>query len=260
MAKRRATLRALEDTLPFMPQLERPHACSVCWLAFALLMLWCTAGFAESTQDVQFLPEVDAYLKLSRNYRVDFQAKDTREGGDSTQAAIGPGVEIYLKPLVRLKEITVFDLDDAKTRPLVLTASYSYLSSPSSPSTNRIPIAVMSHLPIKAALLLTDRNRVDLDWSSGDFSWRYRNMLSLERTLTFRSFHPIPYVSAEIYYESQYDKVSTTELYAGSVFPMTKHLQLKAYYEHQNNTGKKHNEQVHGLGLALNMYFSRETH
>jgi hypothetical protein len=260
MAKHHATSRALEDTLSFTQQLERPHACSGCWLALVLLIVWCTAGFAESTQEVQFLPEVDAYLKLSRNYRVDFQAKDTREGGDSTQAAIGPGVEIYLKPLVRLKEITVFDLDDAKTRPLVLTASYSYLSSPSSPSTNRIPIAVMSHLPIKAALLLTDRNRVDLDWSSGDFSWRYRNMLSLERTLTFRSFHPIPYVSAEIYYESQYDKVSTTELYAGSVFPMTKHLQLKAYYEHQNNTGKKHNEQVHGLGLALNMYFSRETH
>jgi hypothetical protein len=260
MAKYRAAPTALEDVFPFMPHLEKPHGYLTCLLILAFLMLGCTAGFAESSQEVQFLPEIDAYLKLSRNYRVDFQAKDTREGGDSSQAAIGPGAEIYLKPLIRLKEITAFDLDDAKTRPLVLTASYSYLSSPSSPSTNRIPIAVTSHLPMKARLLLTDRNRVDLDWSSGDFTWRYRNMLSLQRTLNIGSHHPMPYVSAEFYYESQYEKFSTTELDAGSIFPMTKHLQIKAYYEHQNNTGKKHNEQVHGLGLALNMYFSRETH
>ena len=123
--------------------------------------------------------------------------------------------------------------------------------------TNRIPLAVTSHLPIKAKLLLTDRNRADLDWSSGTFSWRYRNMLSLERTLAIHSYHPIPYTNAEFYYESRYDKVSTTELYAGSVFPLGKHFQLKAYYEHQNNTGKHPNTQLHGLGLALNIYMSR---
>ncbi len=75
-------------------------------------------------------------------------------------------MEFYLKPLIRLKEITVFDLDDAKARPLVLAAGYRYLSAPGKPWTNRIPIAVTSHLPIKAKLLLTDRNRADLDWSS----------------------------------------------------------------------------------------------
>jgi len=260
MAKFRAALTALENSLPLMPQLGRPHGCVSCWLALVLLMLWTTTGLAESSQEVQFLPEIDAYLKLSTNYRVDFQVKDTREGGDSNQAAIGPGVQIYLKPLVRLKEITTFDLDDAKSRPLVLAASYSYLFSPGSPSTNRIPIEATSHLPMKGKFLASDRNRIDLDWSSGDFTWRYRNLVSLQRTLTIGSHHPTPYVSAEFYYESQYGKFSTTELDAGSIFPVTKRFQLKAYYEHQNNTGKKHNEQVHGIGLALNMYFSREKH
>ena len=81
-----------------------------------------------------------------------------------------------------------------------------------------------SHLPIKAKLLLTDRNRADLDWRTGSFTWRYRNMLSLERTLVIHCYHPIPYASAEIYYESQYSKVSTTELYAGLAFPYGKAL------------------------------------
>jgi len=221
-------------------------------------MLFCTAARAETSQEVQFLPEVDAYLKLNPQIRVSLQAKDTREGGDSTQAEIGPSMEFYLKPLVRLKEITAFDLDDAKERPLVLTAGYRYLAAPDKPGTNRIPIAATSHLPLTAQLLLTDRNRADLDWSNGSFTWRYRNMLSLERTVAIRSYHFIPYASAEIYYESQYNKVSTTEIYAGSHVPVGKHIQLTPYYEHQNNTGKHPNEQLHGIGLTLDIYFSKK--
>jgi hypothetical protein len=246
--------------IPGKKNLEAPLAFRTCCLTLGLLMLLCKIGSAQSSQEVQFLPEIDAYLKLNPHFRVSAQAKDTREGGQPTQAEIGPSMEFYLKPLIRLKEITLFDLDDAKARPLVLAAGYRYLSAPGKSSTNRIPLAVTSHLPIKAKLLLTDRNRADLDWSSGSFTWRYRNMVSLERTLEIHSYHPIPYANAEIYYESQYRKVSTTEIYAGSFFPMGKHFQLKAYYEHQNNTGKPPNEQLHGLGLTLNIYMSREAH
>src|SRR6185437_15133691 len=179
------------------------------WLTLVAFMLLCLAAGAQSTQEVQFLPEVNAYLKLNPSLRLSAQAKDTREGGDPTQAEIGPSIEYYVKPLSKLKEITRFDLDDAKTRPLVLTAGYRYLSSPTSPSTNRVPIAATSHFPIKAKLLLTDRNRADLDWNSGSFTWRYRNMLTFERTLAIQSYHLIPYASVEFYYESQYRKWST---------------------------------------------------
>jgi Protein of unknown function (DUF2490) len=242
--------------MPSIEEFESLIAVSARWLPLVLLMIFCRAGSTQSSQEVQFLPEVDAYLKLNPNIRVSMQAKDTREGGDPTQAEIGPSMEFYLKPLVRLREITAFDLDDAKARPLVLAAGYRYLSAPNKPSTNRIPLAVTSHFPIKAKLLLTDRNRADLDWSSGSFEWRYRNMLSLERTLAIHSYHPIPYASAEIYYESQYGKVSTTELYAGAHLPIGKHFDLAPYYEHQNNTGKRPNTQVHGLGVTLNIYLS----
>jgi hypothetical protein len=250
----------ISATMPFDENLKTsiPIAILRCCLTAVSLAVCCSAGSAQSSQQTKFLPEVDAYLKIDPDIRASFQAKDTREGGDPTQADIGPSVEFYLKPLVRLKEITVFDLDDAKARPLVLTAGYRYLSAPGKPGTNRIPIAVTSHLPLTARLLLTDRNRADLDWSNGNFTWRYRNMLSLERTEAIRSYHLIPYASAEIYYESQYSKVSTTELYTGSHFPMGRHLQLTPYYEHQNNTGKHSNQQVHGLGLTLNIYLSKK--
>jgi hypothetical protein len=245
------------DTMPSHEDFDASIVFRACRLALVLAMLLCRSASAQSSQEVQFLPEVDAYLKLHPHIRVSVQAKDTRDGGEPTQAAIGPSLEFYVKPLIKLREITLFDLDDAKARPLVLAVGYRYLSSPTSPATNRIPLAATSHLPVKAKLLLTDRNRADLDWSKGEFTWRYRNMLSVERTLMIHTYHPIPYVSAEVYYESQYHKWSTTELYAGCVFPVGKHLELKPYYEHQNNTGKHPNEQLHGLGVTANIYLSR---
>jgi hypothetical protein len=61
------------------------------------------------TSSTEFLPEIDAYFKLNSDVRFVFQAKDTREGGDPTQVEIGPSIEFYLKPLIKLKDVTKFD-------------------------------------------------------------------------------------------------------------------------------------------------------
>jgi hypothetical protein len=109
---------------------------------------------------------------------------------------------------------------------------------------------------MKAAILLTDRNRADLDWKAGTFSWRYRNKLTLERTFAIYSYHLIPYAAVEPFYESQYEKWSTTSLYGGCLLPVGRHVQFNPYYEHDNNTGKKRNEQVNSIGLVIDFFFS----
>jgi Protein of unknown function (DUF2490) len=222
------------------------------------LVLVCFACLPARAQETQFLPEVDAHLTLNSTFRTYLEAKDDRDGGDSTQFAIGPSMQFYLKPLVKLKTITLFDLDDAKTRPLVLETGYRYITAPGAPPENRMAVAATFHLPLMAGVLLTDRNRADLDWKNGAFSWRYRNKLTLERTFAIHSYHFIPYVAAEPFYESQYSKWSTTSLYAGCLFPVGKHVEFNTYYEHDNNTGKHKNQQVNSAGLALYLYFSLE--
>lgn len=209
-------------------------------------------------QTVQFLPEIDGHLKLNPIVRVYFEAKEDRDGGDPTQATLGPSMQLYLKPLVRLRNISAFDLDDAKQRPLVVETGYRSITAPNASPENRLLTAVTFHLPAKSAILITDRNRADLDWKGGAFSWRYRNRLTLERTFRILSYHLIPYASVEPYYESQYEKWSTTSLYAGCLFPVGKHVQFSSYYEHDNNTGKRPNQQVNSIGLALYLYFSVE--
>ena len=224
------------------------------WLMAALLLLFrCSTASAQSPV-TEFFPEIDAYFKLNSNIRFVFQAKETREGGDPTQAEIGPSLEFYLKPLIKLKRVTVFDLDDAKSRPLVLAIGFRYVPTPGKPTVDRLEPVITSHFPLVAQILLSDRNRADLDWSGGKFTWRYRNRLSLERRIAIRSYHPAVYASAEVFYESKYGKWSTTALYVGCLFPVGKHVEIDPYYEHENNTGKSPNQQVNAAGLVLNLH------
>jgi hypothetical protein len=207
-------------------------------------------------QTVQFLPEVDTHLKLSPMFRVYSETKDDRDGGDSTQITSGPSAQLYLKPLLKLKRITTFDLDDSKPRALVFEAGYRYITAPNEPLDNRFLASVTFHLPLKAGFLVTDRDRADLDWKGGAFNWRYRNKFTLERTFAIHSYHPIPYVAFEPYYESQYNKWSTTTEYAGCILPVGKHVEFNPYYEHENDTGKRPNKQENYVGLAVYFFFS----
>ena len=218
----------------------------------SLLILGC---LHVSAQTAQVLPEIDTYFKLSSELRVSLQAKETREAGDPVQGELGPSLDFYLNPLLRLKDIAAFDLDDAKARPLVISIGYRYLPQANgAPATNRMEPVVTFRFPMKR-FLLTDRNRADLDWKSGVFTWRYRNRFEIEKAIAIRSYHPALYASAEFFYESQYSKWSDTAIYAGCLFPIGKHLEFNPYYEHQNITGKSPNQQFNQLGLILNLYF-----
>jgi len=80
--------------------------------------------------------------------------------------------------------------------------------------------AVTSNFPMKAGFHLSDRNRADLDWKSGRFQpGAIGNKLTIDRTFSIHSHHLIPYVAVEPFYESQYNKWSATDIYAGCLFP-----------------------------------------
>lgn len=225
------------------------------WHAVALFVVILPPASAQVSQ---FLPEVDVYTGLAHDTQLWFQVKDTREDGAPTQAEIGPSLDFYLKTAGKLATLTTFDLDDTKKRLLVLSVGYRYLPSPGNPSENRILLMATSNLPLKTALLLSDRNRLEVNFKNGNAYWRYRNRVSLQRTFTVHSYHPSLNAMAEFYYNNQYGKWSDTALYAGCIFPLGKKTELNPYYEHQNSTGKSPNQQINGIGLILNLFFRRE--
>ncbi|HUL33554.1 MAG TPA: DUF2490 domain-containing protein [Candidatus Eisenbacteria bacterium] len=230
----------------------RHFRATICWGAF-LSSLACSPARA---QESQFLPEIDAHITLNSTFRAYLQAKDDREGGDPNQFTFGPSLQVYLKPLVKLKKVTEFDLDDSNSRFLVLESGYRYITAPDASPQTRLIEAATSNFPLGAGFFLSDRNRFELSWKDDVFSWRYRNKLTLKHAFGIRSYHLIPYLAAELFYESQYSKWSTTSLYAGSLFPVGKHMQFNLYFQHDNNTGKRPNQQINSVGLVLNLYFS----
>jgi len=157
------------------------------WLLAAPLLLLLRLPARALTSTTEFLPEVDTTIKLNSNVRLFIQAKATREDGDPMQGEFGPSIEFYLKPLLKLHELTKFELDPTKSRPLVLAVGYRYVPSPGNPTVKRFEPVLTTHLPMKGGLLITDRNRADLDWSDGKFVWRYRNRLTFERRFAIRS-------------------------------------------------------------------------
>jgi len=226
------------------------------WLSvIGLGLMFTILGPSLAAQSLQSWPEVDTYVKLNSNVRVSFFGALTRENAEGSSAEIGPNIDFYFKPLVKLKRITVFELDQSKSRPVMLRLSYRYLPAVEGPTEHRVGVEATGRYPLIRGVLLSDRNRADLRYIDGILSWRYRNRITAERTFSVRSFHFAPYLRAEAFYDNRFDKWSRTALTAGSTFPIGKHFELEWYYEHQNDTAKSPNRQVDGLGYVLSMYF-----
>jgi len=162
---------------------------------------------------------------------------------------------MYTKPLLKLKRFTIFQLDESKSRPLTIRIGYNRLPNGDKPPENRGVLDATPRFPLRAGFLIADRNRAELRWINGDFSWRYRNRLMVERTIAIHHYHFTPYVRGEAYYVSTAGKWSRTTEDGGFIFPIRRWAEIEAYYEHMNDTSKAPNQQTHGIGLILSLYF-----
>ena len=191
---------------------------------------------------------------MASRFSIWLHHRDSDALGRNDQSKIRPS-GFYLKPSLKLKDATIFDVNEASKRPLVFAIGYRYLPSPNTATVNRMRLDLTLRYPMRGKIVFTDRNRADLNWQSGEFTWRYRNKLTVHRHFAIRSYHLGPYIAAETFYESKYQKWSTTALYAGCSFPLLKRIEIEPYYEHQNNTGKSPNQKLNQLGLILELHF-----
>ena len=115
-------------------------------------------------------------------------------------------------------------------------------------------------------LLLSDRNREDFRFVNGDFSFRYRNRVSIEREVhVFKGRTITPYVSAEIFYDTRTSAWNRNRLAVGFQQslrrgPLRKMLLpkrqviLDLYYMRQNDS-RSETQHVNAIGAALAFYF-----
>jgi hypothetical protein len=226
------------------------------WLPFPILFLLFLSSLSSADTVQQVWPELDTYVNLNSHTRLFFVAKLTREEQAGKSGEFGANIDFYLKPFWKLSRFAGFQLDESKSRPLLLRTGYEYLPSANGDSEQRVVLEATGRYPVKVGILFSNRNRVDLRWiENNPFSWRYRNRLTMEKNLVIHRLRMAPYARIEFYYDSQYSKWSTTATSAGSIFTWGRHVELEPYYEHQNNTGQPPNQQVNAIGFVCSLFF-----
>lgn len=114
-------------------------------------------------------------------------------------------------------------------------------------------------------LLLSDRNREDFRFLKGDFSFRYRNRVTIEREFQLKQHTLTPYVAGEMFYDTRYDIWNRNRLTAGVQTSLRKgpilkllvpkrQIVLDLYYTHQNDS-RSSPSHVNGFGAVLAFYF-----
>ena len=223
----------------------------------ALLIL--SSGILVRAQTTPVWPEIDTYVTLNDKVRVFFLATTVQENRVSTEAEFGVNVDLSVKPFRQWTPALLFRLDESKNRRLLVRAGYRYLPSyTGGPAENRGVLEATPRYPLMGLLghvLVSDRNRVDFRLIDGEYSWRYRNRLSAERELSIGRVRVDPYARFEIYYDSRFDKWSRSEWMLGSSFPVTRHWEVEAYYDYQNDTSESPNRKTRALGAVTTFYF-----
>ena len=213
----------------------------------------------EPTTGNEFWPEIDVYINIKpkvRLYLLGTVSKAIEDGelrnGQGFEAQIGVHV------------------DYIPNEHLILRTGYRYgtsLGKSDSPyKEHRLLTEQTLRQLLPGGLLLSDRNREDFRFVNGDFSFRYRNRVTLEREFhLFKKRSITPYVSGEIFYDTRYsiwnrNRLAVgvqTSLRRGPVMKMVlpkRQIILDLYYLKQNDSraGTQH---VNAVGAALSFYF-----
>ncbi len=219
-----------------------------------MLALLMTPLGTATAQTVQVWPEVSTFVKMTGSTRLYFLATTVREDGEAASGEFGPNLDIYLSPIGTRKYWAGFRLDESKNRNLMVRVGYRYLhNSGDDPEENRGVLEVTPRYPLVRGVLVSNRNRVDFRFVDGEYSWRFRNRLSLEREISIGRLRVNPYGRAEAFYDSRVEAWSRTEFIAGASFPAS-WWEVEGYYDYQHDTGSGVSRKVHGLGAVLNIY------
>jgi hypothetical protein len=221
-------------------------------------------AWADDSWSTEFWPEINAYVGLGKRSRVMLSAAGTRAMEGSVDngilsvqdAQFTLNLDYTLAPVLRRD---VPQAEWSKNRLLWARLGYEYGSSTSSGAdayrSNTGIVELNARYPMAGTLWLTSRLRLDLRDIDGETSQRYRVRAGAEWD-TAMFAHPIePYASAEMLYDTRYEKWSRVTLKAGLETPIGGDWRVEPYLALQLNRPDDDLSRVLGLGLSFKVYF-----
>jgi Protein of unknown function (DUF2490) len=233
---------------------------SILSLALYLLLIGTqTARAQDPTTRKEFWPEVDVYITVKPKVRLFLLgtiSKSVEDGelfnAQSYEAQIGahvdyiPNKHLILRTGYRFGTAIGDNDDDFREHRLLTEQTLRKL--------------------LPGDVLLSDRNRQDFRFLNGDFSFRYRNRLTIEREVpVFKERTITPYVSGEIFYDTRFNVWNRNRIAVGvqhslrrgpllkMVLPK-RQIILDIYFMRQNDS-RSSSPHVNALGAALAFHF-----
>ena len=232
----------------------------ILWVFLFLLLTGTHAVYAQdSTTRREFWPEVDVYITVKPKVRLYLTGtiSKTVEDGELRDAQGYEG------------QIGVH-VDYIPNKHVILRTGYRYgtaVGNNSDPFKEHrlLTEQTLRHL-LPGDLLLSDRNREDFRFVNGDFSFRYRNRVTLEREVhLFKGRSITPYASGEIFYDTRYNTWNRNRFAVGvqqslrrgplrKMLLPERQIILDLYYMRQNDS-RSDIPHVNAIGAALAFYF-----
>lgn len=205
--------------------------------AFGVLLA--LAGAARAASDQEFWPEVSAFVQLQPTLRAYLDASYAL-GKESVYrtADFTVALDLSLKPILRSHLLTE---DWQRSRYAWLRAGYTHVGKAEKgegpqarvKSEDRLLVAANIKAALPAEVWLEGRARADLRWIGDEYSTRYRLRLEATRETTVAEHVVVPYVNAEVFYDTRYDGWSRTLAQAGVEITADRHLRLEFYLARQ---------------------------
>lgn len=226
---------------------------------FFLVVVGAHATHAQDNTRGQFWPEIDVYVNINEKVRLYFLGTVSKSIEDG-----------------EIRNAQAFDsqfgahIDYIPNKYLILRAGYRFGTSVGETSDPYKEHRFLTEQTLRKLLpgdvLLSDRNREDFRFIDGDFSFRYRNRIALEREFHLMKKRTItPYASGEVFYDTRYDTWNRnryaigvqTSLRQGPMMKMLlhKHQVILDLYLMRQNDSRSSEPHVNALGAALVFYF-----
>jgi hypothetical protein len=101
---------------------------------------------------------------------------------------------------------------------------------------------------------IADRTRVDVRDLGGQISYRFRNRLLFKHELAIRQVRLIPYVSAEVFYDTRFDQLNRLQFRLGTTLPTGPNIAWDFYLVRQRDTYPA-TKFVDAIGVTLNVKY-----
>lgn len=224
-----------------------------------LVLIGTQTARAQEPASKEFWPEVDVYITVKpkvRLYLLGTLSKSLEDGEIRNAQAYEAQVGIHV--------------DYIPNKHLILRTGYRYGRAVGDNDDgyreHRLVTEQTLRKLIPGDFLVSDRNRQDFRFITGEFSFRYRNRLTIERELhLFKERTITPYVSGEIFYDTRYKVWNRNRMAVGvqhalrpgpllkMVLPKRQVI-LDIYFMRQNDS-RSSSPHVNALGAALVFYF-----